>query len=128
MMAANQRRDTKPELIVRRHLHAAGFRYRLDVRKLPGSPDIVLLSYNAAIFVHGCFWHRHQGCARAAVPKSNTDFWDAKFQTNIERDKRSIQALLDLGWRVKVVWECSLSKGEMHHTLDEVVAWVRGDP
>lgn len=127
MMAANRRRDTKPELIVRRHLHAEGFRYRLDVRKLPGSPDIVLRRYGAAIFVHGCFWHQHHGCAQASVPKSNTEFWGDKFKKNIERDQRTAKALRTLGWRVGIIWECALSKQRSGRTMEDVISWLRTD-
>jgi DNA mismatch endonuclease, patch repair protein len=124
MMAANRRRDTKPELLVRRHLHALGFRYRIDVRKLPGSPDIVLRRYNAAIFVHGCFWHRHEGCLYATVPKSNAAFWQDKFTRNKDRDRRAIHDLRDLGWRVAVVWECTLRAECMKETIDDLADWV----
>lgn len=128
MMAANRRKDTKPELIVRQNLHAAGFRYRLDVRGLPGSPDIVLRRYNAAVFVHGCFWHRHEGCKFAASPKSNVKFWEDKFQRNVERDRNANQELGRLGWRVAVIWECSLSNANREKTLLDFVDWLQGNP
>lgn len=120
MMAGIKGRDTKPEMVVRSWLHHAGFRFRLHRRDLPGSPDIVLPRWNAVIFVHGCFWHRHRGCAKAATPKSRTQFWNAKFEANIERDRRSILALRRLGWRVNVVWECSLGP----RRLDALVRWI----
>ena len=126
MMAANRRKDTKPELLVRRHLHAQGLRFRLDVRKLPGSPDIVLARHRVAVFVHGCYWHQHEGCRFATVPKSNRGFWAGKFARNIERDQRSMAALLHMGWRVAVVWECSLRKGQREDSLSTLVSWVLG--
>jgi DNA mismatch endonuclease (patch repair protein) len=127
MMAANRRRDTKPEMIVRRSLHADGFRYRLDVRGLPGRPDIVLRRYGAAIFVHGCFWHRHRGCAQASVPKSNREFWGEKFKKNIERDQRAVRDLSALEWRVGIIWECALSKERSAGTMKKVTSWLRSE-
>ena len=126
MMAANRRKNTKPELLVRRHLHAQGLRFRLDVRKLPGSPDIVLARHRVAIFVHGCYWHRHEGCRFATTPKSNQSFWVTKFARNIERDQRSMATLLHMGWRVGVVWECSLRKEHREENLSALVSWVLG--
>ena len=99
-------RDTKPEMIVRRALHAMGYRFRLHRRDLPGSPDLVLPSRSVALFVHGCFWHRHSGCRLASTPKTRTDFWLAKFQRNVARDAANEARLRELGWRVIVVWEC----------------------
>lgn len=124
MMAANKRRDTKPELLVRRYLHAQGFRFRLDVRKLPGSPDIVLARHRAAIFVHGCYWHRHEGCRFATTPKTNAEFWQKKFAGNVERDSRAKSALLALGWRVAVIWECALLNRSDYSTLDQLAEWI----
>src|SRR5215831_17150992 len=92
--------DTKPELAVRRALHAAGFRYRLHQRNLPGRPDLVFKKYHAVIFVHGCFWHRHKGCRLAYKPKSNKRLWSAKLRGNKQRDRRQVRALLGNGWRV----------------------------
>lgn len=102
-------RDTKPELVLRKALHAAGFRYRLHAPGLPGRPDLVFPKWGAAVFVHGCFWHQHKNCRIANVPGSNTAFWQAKFQANKRRDARAIRALRSAGWRVAVVWECQLS-------------------
>jgi DNA mismatch endonuclease (patch repair protein) len=101
--------DTAPELIVRRGLHRMGFRYRLHGRHLPGRPDIVLPMHKAVVLVHGCFWHRHIGCPVANSPKSNSLFWQRKFEANIARDERIRRALRRLGWRVIVVWECQVS-------------------
>ncbi len=99
--------DTKPELFVRKLLFAAGFRYRLHVKSLPGKPDIVLAKWRTAIFVNGCFWHVHEGCPKATHPSSNTNYWNEKLRRNQERDRQSIQALLNAGWRTLVVWECA---------------------
>lgn len=120
-MAGIKRRDTKPEVAVRSWLHRAGFRFRLHRRDLPGSPDIVLPRWNAVIFVHGCYWHRHAGCPKAATPHTRQRFWNAKFAANIERDRRNLLALRRLGWRVKVVWECSLGSRQ----LDALVRWIK---
>ena len=101
-------KDTGPEMRLRKLLHRAGYRFRLHARNLPGKPDIVLPKYRSAIFVHGCFWHRHEGCALATVPKTRADFWAAKFEATIERDRRKTQQLKALGWRVITVWQCEL--------------------
>ena len=102
--------NTKPELVLRSLLHRCGYRFRLRQRKLPGQPDIVLRKYRAAIFVHGCFWHRHPGCKQATMPKTRMEFWQAKFARNVDRDQRNREALAALGWRVVVVWECELRR------------------
>ena len=111
-MARIRGRDTKPEVVVRRLLHQAGFRYRLHRRDLPGRPDIVLPKYRAVVLVNGCFWHRHPGCKVASNPKSNAPFWKKKFATNVKRDRRNHALLRKLGWRVFVIWECSVCSGE----------------
>jgi len=108
MMAGIRSKNTRPELHVRQYLHSKGFRYRLHDKKLPGSPDIVLAKYHLAIFVHGCFWHRHSGCKFATTPVQNHDNWIQKFNQNIVRDKIQIQCLIDTGWKVLVIWECGL--------------------
>lgn len=100
-------KDTRPELMVRRWLWANGYRYRLHRKDLPGKPDIVLPKYRAVVFVHGCFWHRH-GCPLTTTPKSHRDFWLAKFEDNVCRDKHNIKSLQEQSWRVIVIWECSL--------------------
>lgn len=106
IMAAVRQRDTSPELVVRRELHALGIRFRLHRRLLPGSPDIVLPRFKTVIFVHGCFWHRH-GCARTTSPTTRSAFWRDKFKRNVERDRSNELLLRKLGWRVLVIWECS---------------------
>lgn len=112
MMSGIKGRNTRPELIVRRFLHARGYRFRLHRRDLPGSPDIVLSRFKTCIFVHGCFWHRHQDCRYATTPKTRTEFWNAKFDANVERDNRARAALVALGWQVITVWECELKRPE----------------
>jgi DNA mismatch endonuclease, patch repair protein len=109
-MALIRGRDTKPELRVRQALHAAGLRFRLHDRRLPGTPDLVFPGRRIALFVHGCFWHRHPGCRAARLPKSRVDFWEPKLSGNVERDARQRVELEALGWTVMVVWEC-----ETHH-------------
>jgi DNA mismatch endonuclease (patch repair protein) len=108
MMAGIKGKNTQPELLVRRYLHRLGFRYRLNVRSLPGSPDIVFPKRKTVIFVHGCFWHRHLGCGYCSTPATNRERWLSKFSENIERDQRKIEALIVTGWRVIIIWECAL--------------------
>ena len=106
IMRSVGRAHTGPELIVRKVLHALGLRFRLQRRDMPGTPDIVLPKHRTAIFVHGCFWHRHPGCSKATMPKTRVDFWRQKFDRNVERDREKEHALLEDGWRVLTVWEC----------------------
>ena len=113
--------NTKPEEIVRKYLFSRGFRYRKNDKKLPGTPDIVLPKYKTVIFVNGCFWHGHKDCRYFVIPKTNTDFWLNKINTNIERDKRKQEALKELGWNVIVVWECELKPKVVEKTLDNLV-------
>jgi len=110
VMSHIRSKDTKPEMVVRRHLHALGFRYSLHSSKLPGHPDIVLTKWHTVIFVNGCFWHRHEGCKTATMPKSNVEFWQAKFARNVARDQKEHAALEAAGWRVIVLWECEVKK------------------
>lgn len=120
-------RDTKPELVLRKALHAAGFRYRLHAPGLPGRPDLVFPKWGAAVFVHGCFWHQHKNCRIANVPGSNAEFWLAKFQANKRRDARAIRTLRAAGWRVVVVWECQLSgAGRIGATVTRVQRFLVG--
>lgn len=106
IMQSVPQKNSSPELAVRTILHALGLRFRLHRRDLPGTPDIVLPKYRTAIFVHGCFWHRHLGCRYASIPKTRQDYWLPKFAANVERDARKSSQLKELGWRVLVVWEC----------------------
>lgn len=102
-------KDTRPELALRRVLHGLGFRYRLHGAGLPGKPDLIFPRYRTVVFVHGCFWHRHEGCNIATTPKSNTSFWLEKFQKNVDRDHRVSAQLEARGWLVLIAWECELS-------------------
>lgn len=106
-------RNTKPEMLVRRSAHALGYRFRLHRKDLPGSPDLVFPSRKIALFVHGCFWHRHEDCRIAYMPKSNETFWQDKFARNVERDRKAMCALEALGWTPMVVWECQTRKGDL---------------
>ncbi len=107
-MSRIRSKNTKPELLVRKALWSLGYRYRIHYKELPGKPDIALTRLKIAIFVHGCFWHRHKNCIEASKPKTNSEFWENKIRMNIERDKRNISLIKDLGWKVIVVWECEL--------------------
>jgi len=109
-MSRIRSKDTKPEMLVRRHLHALGFRFRLHSTKLPGHPDIVLPKWHTVIFVNGCFWHRHEGCKATSTPKSNVEFWNAKFERNVARDRKEHAALEAAGWHVIVLWECEVKE------------------
>lgn len=117
--------DTTPEIKVRKALHAMGFRYRKNVRSLPGTPDIVLPKYRSVIFVNGCFWHGHKDCRYYTIPKTNTDFWQAKVNRNKERDQEVFRALEALQWRVIIVWECSLKRGHMEQTMEQIAQQIR---
>jgi len=109
-MAAIRSKDTKPEVYLRKLLFAQGYRYRKNYKKIPGHPDIYLPKYRTAIFVHGCFWHRHRGCKYAYVPKSNIEFWKKKFQDNIERDVEVKSELGKMGIKEVIVWECTVKE------------------
>lgn len=100
--------DTKPEMVVRRAVHAMGLRFRLHRKDLPGTPDLVFPKLKTVLFVHGCFWHVHEACPRATVPASNVDFWREKLARNVARDRRAQDALHKAGWRVGIIWECEL--------------------
>jgi DNA mismatch endonuclease (patch repair protein) len=108
IMSRVRGKDTKPEMLVRRLVHAAGYRYRLHVRNLPGKPDLVFSARRKVVFINGCFWHRHRNCALARLPKSRTEFWTEKLERNKARDDRNVAALRDLGWDVLTVWECEI--------------------
>lgn len=126
MMAGIRGKDTKPELVLRRALHALGFRYRLHVKGVPGKPDIVMPKYDAVIFVHGCFWHRHRGCRYTTTPSTRQDFWTAKFDSNVARDIVVRSALSQAGWRVATVWECALrTESGVTVTKNTLAAWLK---
>jgi len=132
MMAGIRGRDTKPERVIRSLLHRRGFRFRLDVRELPGRPDIVLPRYRAVVFVHGCFWHGH-GCPLFKWPRTRTEFWREKIARNRANDARALAALAAQGWRVAVVWECALRgtgqgrgpAGDPEGVAERLDAWLK---
>lgn len=117
MMAGIRGRDTRAELVVRSYLHRTGLRFKLNDRTLPGSPDVVLPRFRCVVFVNGCFWHRHPGCRFATTPATRKDFWQAKFATNVARDRRVHEILCWMGWRPLVIWECEIAGPE---NLDEL--------
>jgi DNA mismatch endonuclease (patch repair protein) len=124
-MSRIRSRHTKPELIVRSVLHQLGFRFRLNHRSLPCRPDVVLTRYRTAVFVHGCFWHRHPGCQYAYTPKTNLPFWTKKFQANVSRDKGAMRSLRRMGWKTVVVWECQTTdRGALIRRLKTELAQV----
>ena len=128
-MAAIRGADTKPELIIRRGLHACGVRFRLHDRKLPGRPDLVFAKFNAVIFVNGCFWHGHD-CSLFKWPKTREEFWRDKIAGNQRRDERSRRALLDAGWRIASVWECALKGRDRlprEDLIDNIATWLFSD-
>ncbi|KZB73158.1 very short patch repair endonuclease [Thalassospira sp. MCCC 1A01148] len=124
MMSGIRSRNTKPEVLLRKALHAVGYRYRLNVRLLPGSPDIVLPKWRVVIFVHGCFWHRHPDCKKATTPATNTDFWNKKFEANTRRDKTAIEELHKLGWRTAIVWECAIGSKVDVELIDDLAGFI----
>jgi DNA mismatch endonuclease (patch repair protein) len=126
MMSSIGRRNTAPELAVRSYLFGAGLRFRVNDRRLPGSPDIVLKRYGVVVFVHGCFWHRHSDCRFAATPSTRREFWAAKFAANIARDQRNENLLVEMGWTVLTVWECDLCPESLDKLFWKIVS--RGEP
>jgi DNA mismatch endonuclease, patch repair protein len=114
-------KNTKPEIMVRKFLHANGFRYRLHEKKLPGKPDIVLKKHITAIFVHGCFWHGHEGCKYYVVPKTRTQWWLDKINRNKQKDEESYKTLREEGWNIITIWECELKRGKRKKTLKTLV-------
>lgn len=118
-------KNTKPELKVRQFLFSRGFRYRINVKNLPGKPDLVLPKYKTVIFVQGCFGHGHKDCRYFVLPKSNQSYWLPKIERNIVRDKKAIDELTVLGWRVLEIWECDLKKAKMPSTLENLVSAIK---
>ena len=124
-MAHNRAKNTTPEITLRHALWHRGIRYRMNDKRLPGKPDIVLPKYNTVIFIHGCFWHGHKGCKHYTVPKTNTDFWISKVDRNQERDQRVWRELEAAGWSVIIVWECELKKAVLNGTINRVEAEIK---
>ncbi len=129
MMSGIKGKDTKPELLIRRGLHAKGFRFRVHTDKVPGKPDLLLPRYRTALFVHGCFWHKHD-CHLFKMPSTRTSFWRTKIAQNVRRDREVDQLLRESGWRTLTVWECAL-KGRRRIDFDLLISkisdWLRGD-
>ena len=127
MMSGIKGKDTKPEMLVRKALFAAGYRFRLHRKDLPGSPDVVLPGRTVAIFAHGCFWHMHAGCKNAKLPATRPEFWKTKLQGNFDRDARSVEALRSQGWRVLTVWECGTRDADVGAHLPRLLTdWIEG--
>jgi len=120
-MSRIRSKDTKPELLVRKFLHKNGFRYRLHVKDMPGKPDIVLPKYKTVIFVHGCFWHGHEGCKYYVVPKTRTEWWLHKIGTNTANDANAEKLLKALGWNIIKIWECELKKSSLEETANNLL-------
>lgn len=114
-------KDTKPELLVRKALHAYGFRYRLHVKNLPGKPDIVLPKWKTVIFVHGCFWHQHEGCKDATIPNARREWWLEKLGKNVTNDEKNKNILENNGWCVIVLWECEITKLSIDNIVDRIL-------
>jgi DNA mismatch endonuclease (patch repair protein) len=126
-MAAIRSKNTRPEKWVRSALHKQGFRFRLHNKTLPGSPDLVLRKYHAAIFINGCFWHQHEGCKSSHLPKTRLEFWERKFARNVARDQNVLYQLKIMGWRAAIVWECGLKPKCREVVLGLLVGWLRSD-
>lgn len=128
MMSGIKGKNSQPEILIRRMLFGAGYRFRLHRRDLPGTPDIVMPSRKVAIFVHGCFWHAHEGCKYFKIPGTRPEFWIAKLQSNVTRDKSSVGRLTSMGWRVLCVWECATRDPETFQSLRQrMIEWINGD-
>jgi len=127
MMSGIRGKNTKPEMIVRRTLFAAGYRFRLHRHDLPGAPDITLPGRKVAVFVHGCFWHMHSGCKNAKLPSTRPEFWRVKLEGNVARDRRAVDALIADGWRVLTVWECATRDQEsLARLFESLSSWIEG--
>lgn len=125
-MSGIRGKDTKPEMIIRKALHAAGYRYRLHVPNLPGKPDLVFPKHRAVVFIHGCFWHGHN-CRYFKIPQTHTEFWQEKINSNIQRDQKQLNELRALGWRILVIWECATRKNgimQIAMPIDYIMNWL----
>jgi len=126
VMRRVKNKNTRPELLIRHLLHRRGFRFRLHRPDLPGRPDIVFPKHKKILLIHGCFWHRHEKCKRSTTPADNADYWRVKFERNVARDLEIIAALTDLGWHVRVVWECDIKdRKKIDGLIDELTAWLK---
>ena len=120
VMSKIRSKNTKPELILRSHLHSIGLRFRLHRKDLPGKPDIVLPKFKTALFVHGCFWHQHNNCREGRIPSSNSEFWQQKLDKNVIKDQRNVADLQRLGWNVIIVWECEIERN-IENTVQHIL-------
>jgi DNA mismatch endonuclease (patch repair protein) len=127
VMSKIKDKDTKPEKIIRTMLHNMGYRFRLHRRDMPGNPDIVLPKYKKVIFVHGCFWHGHKGCARAKRPSSNENFWSEKLAKNMERDKKNQKELIKLGWNYLIIWQCQIKKVNSEKIAQRISMYLKSN-
>jgi DNA mismatch endonuclease, patch repair protein len=127
MMGGIRAKNTRPEVGLRSALHRLGLRFRIHDRRLPGCPDIVFPKYRAAVQVHGCFWHRHEGCRFTTIPSSNPEFWQHKFDANVARDRESQQKLEGQGWRIAIVWECAVRQRTADAVAADLANWLRSD-
>lgn len=125
MMRGITGKNTKPEIEIRRRLHAAGLRFRLHAASLPGRPDLVIRKHQTVVFIHGCFWHGHKGCRYFKMPATNSEFWQHKIRMNIERDLRQVAVLLNMGWRVAIVWECAV-RADPDSAVHRLVEYLPG--
>ncbi len=125
IMSLVRSKNTKPEIQVRSRLHKLGYRFAIHRKDLPGHPDIVMPKYKSAIFVHGCFWHQHEGCKKATIPKNNHEFWLKKLRENVERDIKNVSQLEALGWNVIIVWECDIKK-DLEAAIKTVESQLKG--
>jgi len=125
-MSCIRDKNTKPELLVRKFLHSNGFRYRLHVKNLPGKPDIVLPKYKTIIFIHGCFWHGHEHCKYFVIPKTRSEWWLNKINTNILNDVKASQILMNNGWKIITIWECQLKKTSIDRTITTCLTEIKG--
>lgn len=127
IMAKISGKNTAPEILVRKYLFAHGFRFRVNDKRFPGTPDIVLPKYKTIIFVNGCFWHGHENCKAARLPKSNNSFWTNKIAQNIERDRKVQSQLQQMGYRILIIWECQLKSKKSETTLSELIADIKSN-
>jgi DNA mismatch endonuclease, patch repair protein len=125
IMAAVHSYGTRPEKQVRSALHRQGFRFRLHIKRLPGTPDLVLRKYKAVIFINGCFWHQHVNCKGSHIPQTRSEFWQKKFARNVVRDQKVLYQLKIMGWRAAIIWECSLIKKLQEDTIKRLALWLR---
>jgi DNA mismatch endonuclease (patch repair protein) len=125
-MASVKNKNTKPEILVRKALFAKGLRFRINEKKLPGSPDIVLPKYKTLIFIHGCYWHGHENCKKQITPKTNKEFWNEKIEKNRIRDQKVQSELVELGWKIIIVWECELrNKESFDLTINGIIKEIK---